>query len=306
MADPTASQEGFEVPSYTISYASDGTLQFNPPPNSPELAIASSIHFPMQIILKEKMRDAQLDFLRSQHQLQVPALAVTAGRPETRPTIPIATSPQMATEGDTPTFFVPQAEAQFRLFDSTMQQPTSASLPANQPKPKKQPRKSRTKGVTQAKTHLRKTSMFGTWIQENQHRRKVEGLSEWKRQCKPSQIEETFAIITRRSAPSVTRRSALKTNCSRKTCFGLLRFHQLPPLRASQAVQIIVTRKNTKLQQTTRILLISTHPHQQETTESLKLRPRIRSLPHYQIRVSPLSPNMKDLEKGKAKAIGVS
>lgn len=152
MQDPAPNQEiGFQVPTYAISYASDGTLQFDPPPDSPELAIALSIHFPFERTLKEKMREAQLDFLRSKHQLQVPAPIATGSQPEARPKIPIATPSQMAIEEDASNFFVPQAKAHSRLLDSTMQQPTSAPQPANHPKSKKRPRKSSAKRVTQAK-----------------------------------------------------------------------------------------------------------------------------------------------------------
>lgn len=49
---------------YTISFAEDKTLQWDPPAGSPELAIALSYHFPMEKGVGGKMRAATKKFLR--------------------------------------------------------------------------------------------------------------------------------------------------------------------------------------------------------------------------------------------------
>ncbi|CZR61925.1 uncharacterized protein PAC_11822 [Phialocephala subalpina] len=148
MADPVARQEPeFQAPTYTITYALDGTLQFDPPPDSPELAIALSLHFPFQRTLKEKMREAQLSFLRSQNQA---TNAGTGTQHETSTTVPSATPLQPTTQGDgrsVQAVQVPQATPQFHLFDLGMQEPTSSSTTTRQPKSKKRPRKSRAKAA---------------------------------------------------------------------------------------------------------------------------------------------------------------
>jgi len=52
-----------EVFSYNITYAPDHTLRWDPPPNSKELAIALSYHFPLEPDLESKMRAAMVKFL---------------------------------------------------------------------------------------------------------------------------------------------------------------------------------------------------------------------------------------------------
>lgn len=51
---------------YNISYAPDHTLQWSPPPNSKELAIALSYHFPLESDLESKMRAAMVKFLSAE------------------------------------------------------------------------------------------------------------------------------------------------------------------------------------------------------------------------------------------------
>ena len=71
MADSAASQETrFQAPTYTISLISDGTLQFDPPQDSPELAITLSLAFPQPRTLDKKMREAQLLFLQTHGDVQ--------------------------------------------------------------------------------------------------------------------------------------------------------------------------------------------------------------------------------------------
>jgi hypothetical protein len=53
----------FEVPKYSLSFADDFTLQWEPPLGSPALAIALSYHFPIEENLECKMRAASRRFL---------------------------------------------------------------------------------------------------------------------------------------------------------------------------------------------------------------------------------------------------
>jgi hypothetical protein len=53
----------FEPPSYNISHGPDKALQWDPPADSDELAIALSYHFPIQKTLKQKMQAAVEKFL---------------------------------------------------------------------------------------------------------------------------------------------------------------------------------------------------------------------------------------------------
>ncbi|KAH8802417.1 hypothetical protein F5884DRAFT_471102 [Xylogone sp. PMI_703] len=64
MVEKAVPERGFHIPSYTISFGPDHSLQFDPPQGSKELAIALSVHFPMQRTLEEKMREATLLFLQ--------------------------------------------------------------------------------------------------------------------------------------------------------------------------------------------------------------------------------------------------
>jgi hypothetical protein len=54
----------FEPPSYNISHGPDKALQWDPPADSDELAIALSYHFPVEKTLKRKMQAAMEIFLR--------------------------------------------------------------------------------------------------------------------------------------------------------------------------------------------------------------------------------------------------
>lgn len=63
MADSANPSTYFEVPTYTIYFGQDGALQFDPPQDSPELAIALSIAFPLPKTFDEKLRAAQISFL---------------------------------------------------------------------------------------------------------------------------------------------------------------------------------------------------------------------------------------------------
>lgn len=60
----------FEPPSYNISHGPDKALQWDPPADSGELAIALSYHFPIQKTLKRKMQAAVEKFLRENEQRQ--------------------------------------------------------------------------------------------------------------------------------------------------------------------------------------------------------------------------------------------
>ncbi|KAE9369855.1 hypothetical protein N431DRAFT_560572 [Stipitochalara longipes BDJ] len=63
----------FDPPMYEISYASDHTLQWNPPQGSKELAIALSYHFPLERDLESKMRAATKKFLKAEAKKKSPA-----------------------------------------------------------------------------------------------------------------------------------------------------------------------------------------------------------------------------------------
>lgn len=54
----------FHPPSYSISHGPDKALQWDPPADSDELAIALSYHFPIQKTLKKKMQAAVEKFLQ--------------------------------------------------------------------------------------------------------------------------------------------------------------------------------------------------------------------------------------------------
>ncbi|TAQ84533.1 hypothetical protein B7494_g7144 [Chlorociboria aeruginascens] len=54
---------GSGIPEYRISYAADQTLEFYPPPDSWELAIALSYHYPMEHGLQAKMKAAILSLI---------------------------------------------------------------------------------------------------------------------------------------------------------------------------------------------------------------------------------------------------
>lgn len=56
----------FDPPAYVISYASDHTLQWDPPQGSKELALALSYHFPMERDLEGKMKAATKKFLKAE------------------------------------------------------------------------------------------------------------------------------------------------------------------------------------------------------------------------------------------------
>jgi hypothetical protein len=79
MAEDTASQDppssldprsrestAFEPPTYEIRYASDHTLEWDPPRGSKELALALSYHFPMEKDLESKMKAATKKFLKAE------------------------------------------------------------------------------------------------------------------------------------------------------------------------------------------------------------------------------------------------
>ena len=51
---------------YTITYRSDGTLQWDPPSKSMDLAVALSYHFPLEESLESKMQAAIKKFLRTE------------------------------------------------------------------------------------------------------------------------------------------------------------------------------------------------------------------------------------------------
>jgi hypothetical protein len=88
MTSPAGIVTEFQVPTYSITFGPDGTLQFQPPQGSRELAIALSVQFPFQRTLEEKLREASLLFLRSQHQ----ATSVTEMQhPAIAPPLPIPT-----------------------------------------------------------------------------------------------------------------------------------------------------------------------------------------------------------------------
>jgi hypothetical protein len=61
----------FEPPSYNISHGPDKALQWDPPADSDELAIALSYHFPFQKTLKRKMQAAVEKFLRESGRRQL-------------------------------------------------------------------------------------------------------------------------------------------------------------------------------------------------------------------------------------------
>lgn len=105
MAESAASQEtGFQAPTYTISLISDGTLQFDPPQDSPELAIALSLAFPRPRTLDEKMREAQLLFLQTCHQTTAHAVQQKAITPT-----PISMSTQPTAQVEIPHLKAEQA-----------------------------------------------------------------------------------------------------------------------------------------------------------------------------------------------------
>ena len=54
----------FEYPEYKLTYAHDFTLQWDPPADSKELAIALSWHFPKERSIESKMQAATKRFLR--------------------------------------------------------------------------------------------------------------------------------------------------------------------------------------------------------------------------------------------------
>jgi hypothetical protein len=56
----------FRPPTYALSFAEDGTLQWDPPIGSSELALALSYHFPLQKTLAEKMQVAIGTWLKQQ------------------------------------------------------------------------------------------------------------------------------------------------------------------------------------------------------------------------------------------------
>ncbi|KFZ10846.1 hypothetical protein V502_07890 [Pseudogymnoascus sp. VKM F-4520 (FW-2644)] len=150
MADSAASQEtGFQAPTYTISLISDGTLQFDPPQDSPELAIALSLAFPRPRTLDEKMREAQLLFLQTRYQTTAHAVQQRAITPtqismSTQPTAQVQILHLKAEQAS-------QEAAQFHLFDSSMQEPatSTSSQSANKPKSKKRAGTSRAKAASQ-------------------------------------------------------------------------------------------------------------------------------------------------------------
>jgi hypothetical protein len=89
----------FSPPEYQISYGHDHTLQWEPPVDSKELAIALSYHFPLQRDLESKMQAATRRFLRqerdnaSQRTEQVkPTCVKQAISREHLPTTPIESS----------------------------------------------------------------------------------------------------------------------------------------------------------------------------------------------------------------------
>lgn len=135
------------MPTYTISFASDGTLQFDPPQDSPELALALSLAFPRPRTLNEKMREAQFLFLQTCHQtnanaVQQKAIAPTPISMSTQPTAQVETQRPQAEQ-------TPQAASQFHLFDLSFQESATSSQSANQPKSKKRARKSRARAASQ-------------------------------------------------------------------------------------------------------------------------------------------------------------
>jgi hypothetical protein len=56
----------FRPPSYNITHGPDKALQWDPPADSDELAIALSYHFPVEKTLKRKMQAAVEKFLRQE------------------------------------------------------------------------------------------------------------------------------------------------------------------------------------------------------------------------------------------------
>jgi hypothetical protein len=70
----------FEPPSYSISHGPDKALQWDPPADSDELAIALSYHFPIQKTLKRKMQAAVEKFLRESGRKQVKCRRLIRGK----------------------------------------------------------------------------------------------------------------------------------------------------------------------------------------------------------------------------------
>jgi hypothetical protein len=70
-----------ELLKYKISYNDDGTLQWDPPTGSKELAVALSYHFPEEKEMKEKMRAAIKQFLRNERKAETDM----AGEETTKP-----------------------------------------------------------------------------------------------------------------------------------------------------------------------------------------------------------------------------
>jgi hypothetical protein len=97
MKVPITPSKDVEVTGYTISFGDDGTLQFDPPQDSRKLAIALSIQFPMQRTLVDKLRAAQLSFLRSQGQNS--ADPETDPQQETTVALPTPKSAQLSNHG---------------------------------------------------------------------------------------------------------------------------------------------------------------------------------------------------------------
>ena len=68
MADPTSldpSPPSVDPPEYKIITGKDGSLQWDPPAGSAELALALSYHFPRQDTIEDKMQAAILRYIRA-------------------------------------------------------------------------------------------------------------------------------------------------------------------------------------------------------------------------------------------------
>jgi hypothetical protein len=287
MADSAASQEtGFQAPTYTISLISDGTLQFDPPQGSPELAIALSLAFPRPRTLDEKMREAQLLFLQTRHQTTTHAVQQKAITPNqismsTQPTAQVEISHLKAEKAS-------QGAAQFHLFDSSMQEPatSTSSQSANKPKSKKRARTSRAKAASQPENlpsqdqivwdlrsgkstqkRTRRTLGEAEAVQVFENRGNVCDYHKATRTKviahQPNRRKYVLRVLT---DPSVTPPIALETSSSSEPCPWYSRRF----LRTPQAftVQKLVTSKHAKRQQNARIHLVSIHhPLQKDATQ---------------------------------------
>jgi hypothetical protein len=131
----------FEIPSYAISRAPDRTLQWDPPADSEDLAIALSYHFPAEKSLKEKMQKAMEKFLQEGKRKRQDSEEHVGPVPRQGATISITSGIALRTEGGKTSGIgvvnqhILQDQGDIAMREHS-QSVSNASQPRNQPKSK--------------------------------------------------------------------------------------------------------------------------------------------------------------------------